>query len=690
MAARALAAVLLRPALAQEAEPAPATAPTPAASASVPAAAAQADPTLSLEQRIDKALADYDAIDKDPKAMVMRQRALLWLGDLDHDRVTEKLQAELQAAADKPFATSVLQAIARTPRPALQEPVWQVLQRSSAPAAARIAAAQATAALGERGVARLVQLVKGDAPAEAQARNFALTALVQSNQPRAVEAVAGLLQSGTTAQRQDLLRRLENVRNVAAISAARMRLAKEAELVVAAPAWRQLAVEGHPRAKDLLVDVFERMPGDPAPTVMADLLVGLCLVRDAEFYPVLLRYAANPADPVRRVLRTAAGHAAKDPALLQFLIAKGLEDPKPGAREAAIALLAEAPAEAVQPLVAKVRKNLADPKRRSLDLVVGLNELLARDPSWANDCLQFAASRDQDTRILGLSLLHDLGSDLGVVHAQQSVGAKEWPLRSMAYRYLAKFRDVASIPLLIARWEREDGRLQAELSDALFAHTATRCWQRREWEAWWEKHKVGFALPHIETVRAAKPAAGGAGGGSTVSYHDLPLVSTKAAFLVDHSGSMSAALGTDKKYNRLEAAKDQLRKVVQGLPKTHQINLVAYDDKIDALWDRLRPLNEENRADLLQKVDRMRLGGGTNIFDALERAFQDPTIDTIYLLTDGEPSAGRLVAPDAIADEVRRWNRTRQVVIHCIGLGIDSRLLKRLAAESGGEYRHVR
>jgi hypothetical protein len=39
---------------------------------------------------------------------------------------------------------------------------------------------------------------------------------------------------------------------------------------------------------------------------------------------------------------------------------------------------------------------------------------------------------------------------------------------------------------------------------------------------------------------------------------------------------------------------------------------------------------------------------------------------------------------------VRRWNRTRQIVIHCISIGLDSDLLKRLAAMSGGEYRYVR
>jgi hypothetical protein len=38
---------------------------------------------------------------------------------------------------------------------------------------------------------------------------------------------------------------------------------------------------------------------------------------------------------------------------------------------------------------------------------------------------------------------------------------------------------------------------------------------------------------------------------------------------------------------------------------------------------------------------------------------------------------------------VQRLNRTRQVVIHCIGLGIDSALLRRLSEISGGVYKFV-
>ena len=53
-------------------------------------------------------------------------------------------------------------------------------------------------------------------------------------------------------------------------------------------------------------------------------------------------------------------------------------------------------------------------------------------------------------------------------------------------------------------------------------------------------------------------------------------------------------------------------------------------------------------------------------------------------------AAGRIKDVEGILDEIRRWNRTRQIVIHCIAIGIDSNLCKRLAAENGGSYRYVR
>ena len=67
-------------------------------------------------------------------------------------------------------------------------------------------------------------------------------------------------------------------------------------------------------------------------------------------------------------------------------------------------------------------------------------------------------------------------------------------------------------------------------------------------------------------------------------------------------------------------------------------------------------------------------------------AFEDMKVDTIYLLSDGYPSAGPITDIHQLADEVRLWNARRRIVIHAISIGSDSELLKRLAEESGGTY----
>ena len=663
-----------------------------------PLSAQQPEPAAAstIEIRVSKAIADYEAIGPDSKNQAQKNRALLWLGELDSETVTDYLSAQLELAGDKPSAALVLQAIVQVPRPKLGNDVWKVLQRDSAPVFVRNTAAVVICKLGDRGIDRLVAMLRGpDGTATATARDAAITALVTSGDERAHRGLVPLLDEGSSAERLKLLRRMESVQGVAPISQARIRMISDGTVDLAAAAWRQLAAEGHERARSLAVDVFERMPDDPPPAVAADLIHGIALIRDADFYPVLLRLGASPADVVRRALRTAAPLAAKDAALVQYLATKGLEDDRPAVRDVALILLREAPKEAVQPLLTKVRAELRNPRRKSLDLAVGLHDLLARDPTWRTDLLSLAASSQPEVRTVGLALLLELGSDAAVLYAQQGLSSKAWELRAAALRYLSKFREAGSIPLLLARFGREEGRLAAELAQTLFVHTGVRRVKKGEWEDWWADHKIGFVVPHENTVRAGSVA----GNGTTISYYDIPLVSTHVAFLIDRSGSMAARMttsvgtgtsaGKERKITRLEAAKEQLARVFTAVPDSHWCNLIAFESGVQPLWDKLRQPGDENRAELLAKVKAIGLGQGTNIFDALEVAFADPEIDTIYLLTDGEPTAGKLIAPDDILEEVRRQNRSRQIVIHCIGLGIDSQLLAKLAAESGGVYKYV-
>lgn len=665
-----------------------------AAAAAAPAPAQQPEPAgviVASEDRVEKAIAEYERWKQERGKDAQRNRSLLWLGEIDRPEVTEYLGKELRDAGDNALANIVLQAIGKVRRKELEDDMFAVAVRASAPVHVRRTAADAVAKLGDRGVDRLVELVLGgDAAAPRPVRDPIAMALLASGDDRAIRALVPLIGSQLASyddlQKVNNLRLFDRVAGVYPVSAARIDLVKGSHIVLAAMAWRQLAVEGHDRAKALALDVVEKLPELVPAQAAADAIIGLSIVRDADFYPVIMRMAKVNAPEVRRALRDAAEYAAQDPALLHFLVTEGIENEHPDARTAARELLNKAPSEAVQPLLAKVRKALKRPKKESLDLAIGLHELLAKDPSWRGDLLAMAAAKEPEVRTVGLSLLFELGSDAAIEQAQDSIGAKLWPLRSAAYRYLGRFRSVGSIPLLINRVGKEDGRLADELAQALFRHTGTRCWSKKEWEAWWRERQSGFALPHADSVRTST----GSGGGTTSAYYDIPLVSTKIAFLVDHSGSMRAQIGTDKKFNRLEAAKRQLTQVLESLPASHMCNLIPYETQVRPIWKELRKLDGENRKDILKRVERLQPAGGTNIFDSLQIAFDDPEVDTIYLLTDGQPSAGRLTDPADILAEVRRWYRSRQIVVHCIALGLESPLLKEIAEITDGVYKSVR
>jgi uncharacterized protein YegL len=646
-------------------------------------ASGQGDATAA---RAEQAIADYEQCKQLPADSAQRRRSLLWLGEVDHPDVTDYLRRELEAAGNRSAAISVLDAIAQVPRADLQAQLWEVLQRTSVPGPLQTAAGKAIVRFGEHGIDRLIEFVRTADAAASRARDAAITALIEHGGDRGHRGLAQFLLQGPMNERLQLLRRMDRVHGVPPVSLARIRLVGDGDLMTAAVAWRQLAEEGHARAKALAIDVLERLLEQPPPPVAAELIRGIVQVHDADLYPLLLRYGSMPGDVVRKALRAAAPAAANDRALIDWLLRQGLGSEKPAAREVAQQLLADAPADAVKPLLEAVREQLRYPGRSSLDRAVALHRLLAKDPGWQLDLRNLALSNDREVRIVGLSLLLDLGSDVAIQVAQKSLAHSAWELRSVAFRYLTKCRDVSSIPLLIDRVEREDGRLAHELGNALFAHTGTRCWSRRQWQQWWEEHQLGFVLPPIETVRGGIEA----GAGQTIAYHGIPLVSKRIAFLIDVSGSMKEPLSTDKKRTRLVEAKDQLTRVLTALPEDHECNVIAYDSEVRPVWDRLHRVSAENRATLLDATAKLKIGTATNIFDALETAFRDTEVDTIYLLTDGEPTIGRLVDPDDIVEEVTRWNRQRQVVVHCIGLGVDSRLLRRLAESSGGEYRHVK
>jgi len=65
-------------------------------------------------------------------------------------------------------------------------------------------------------------------------------------------------------------------------------------------------------------------------------------------------------------------------------------------------------------------------------------------------------------------------------------------------------------------------------------------------------------------------------------------------------------------------------------------------------------------------------------------------VDTLFVLSDGQPSAGKETDPAVIRADVQRWNATRKLRIHTVSVGTDFEILRWLAQDSGGEHRFVR
>ena len=106
------------------------------------------------------------------------------------------------------------------------------------------------------------------------------------------------------------------------------------------------------------------------------------------------------------------------------------------------------------------------------------------------------------------------------------------------------------------------------------------------------------------------------------------------------------------------------------------------------------------RGEAAEWVDRLDLAGETNIMGALDAALGDRAADTIYFLSDGSPSTGRITNTVEILGEVKKMNGTRSVEINTIALlGGDGKLyklteskplardfLQKLAEQNGGTY----
>ncbi|MGK0157140.1 MAG: hypothetical protein ACI9SE_004116 [Neolewinella sp.] len=289
---------------------------------------------------------------------------------------------------------------------------------------------------------------------------------------------------------------------------------------------------------------------------------------------------------------------------------------------------------------------------------------------------------------------------------------------------------------------RKSGRMRVECADALFRVSGLDFGLDADrWQAQWDTLMSieGWRIP-TDAELAQKAASRkkydalyGRTGEKTNAFAGIPTTSTNVLFIIDVSGSMDNLIVEVDKFRdykdrkRFTIVQTELLNTIESLTSDTNFNILSFATDLKSWKPRLVAANVVNRDSAKSFVKRLKplggnesqelaiagLGGSanleagkTNTLKALLYGFgvnpdkpPKPTItgfdskalkrplDTIYFLSDGRPSVGKLIEPAEILAEVRKHNEQYKLVIHTIAIGdFQKGFLRQLAETNGGVF----
>lgn len=330
--------------------------------------------------------------------------------------------------------------------------------------------------------------------------------------------------------------------------------------------------------------------------------------------------------------------------------------------------------------------------------------------------------REAPTRVAALRAIEERGGLRALRPAVARLKDDSWQVRAQAIRILRKVGGSEAAESLCDALEGEDGRLVTDAVSALRKitgqnfHDNVHLW--REWIG-----KNGDALAQPTEIANAPPlpkkrapvAKRGARHQAGTGFYGINTRSKHIVYVIDFSGSMSGPLGGRGPggpggngpakvggTRKVDGAVTELLKSIDSLPKGGTFNVILFESGVTIWKDKMVPANQKSKKAIRQWLLEKGPLGATDLFGGLEKGFgfagrgsfdrhYQSAVDTIFLLSDGSPSAGRIQATEDILREIRALNDLRRIAVHCVGLGraINAGFLRRLAGENDGEFVHV-
>ena len=314
-----------------------------------------------------------------------------------------------------------------------------------------------------------------------------------------------------------------------------------------------------------------------------------------------------------------------------------------------------------------------------------------------------------------------------------ALGDPAWEVRALAVRIIACANLVPATGPLIEALAKEEGRLVTDMDAALGVLTGVRMGGDPDlWKKWWSEHReeteakaagltaegafneplgpIGAWMDPDREEAAEKDAK------ATASFYGITTDSRRVVFMIDISRSMESPAGAvpsitggapnpydaPRGKSRLAVAKWQLHRAIHELPKEARFNLISYSESYRVWCPRMSTAKPGDKKKAHAFVNGLNQNGTTNICDSLDRALAmagvppplpgeeaaELAVDTIFLLSDGEPNRGRITDLTELMEDLDSRTAAARIVIHTVGIGeaAGSTFLEELALLTGGRY----
>jgi hypothetical protein len=466
---------------------------------------------------------------------------------------------------------------------------------------------------------------------------------------------------------------------------------------------------------------------ESTPEVLSARVRGLGECRDPLTAAVLVDLLARRSDRVRESVIALLSKSA-DPSVLAAVRDRGLAHPDHLARGFAARILGSARfAEAVPAL----RAATAD-KEWFVRAEAALALAMAPEPATATALGPLLEDGSPRVRIAALDTLASAGASgervLSRVAANLDHGA--WQVRSAAADALGGIGSMGGVEPLLNRMTAESGRIRVDCRNALQAITRNDLGlDPVYWTKWWkkERERAGGGLP---SRPGEAPAPNPEDDRYAVRYrpYGIRVFDERVGYVLDASGSMHQTFVPEETSSRrlrrvykgatkFDISKEEILQSLQGLDPRARFTVVAFADTPRFLSRSLLPADEEGRGKAEtflrncrlpppappRRGDRAPAPPMTSFYDAflailgLNDSGDPPsglpeTPDTMFFLTDGNPTKGEIIDADELNAWFRGHNRYARIRVHVVAFGttgIDLPFLTRLAEGNGGRLVHI-